>query len=842
MSAPFWARPAGELLQDLGADERGLSSEEAQRRLARRGPGLERRGRGVWRILAAQVLNPMVLLLIAAAAVSILLGSHGDGLTILAIVLLSAGLGFFQEHAAEQALARLQALVSTRATVRRDGRACPVALDEVVPGDVVTLSAGGTVPGDARVLWSNGLTLDESALTGESFPAAKAADPVPADAPPAARASALFLGTHVVSGTGEAVVVAVGRDTELGAISTRLSRGKPPTAFDLGLQRFGALLARTSVLLVLCIFAVNVLTERPALESLLFSVALAVGLVPELLPAIVTVTLSRGARRMAEAEVLVKRLSAIEDLGAATVICSDKTGTLTEGRVRLHAALGLDGEESARALTLGGLNATFESGYASPIDAALRERWAGDRVGWTCVGEIPYDFARRRLSVLLEREGRRTLVTKGQLSSVLSVCAWAERPDGSRVPLDEERARIQALHDRLAEEGLRSLGVALREGGPETEARLEEERAMVFAGLLVFTDPPRADAGEAIDALLRLGLDLRVITGDDARVAAHLWRGLRGTEPRVLTGGAMRALTPDALQRRVADAQVFAEVDPAQKERVVTALRRAGHTVAFLGDGINDAPALEAADVGISVDSAADVAREAADIVLRRADLGVLARGVAEGRRTMANTLKYVYYTTSANFGNMVSMAVASVFIPFLPLLPKQILLNNFLSDLPALAIAGDAVDQEQIIRPRRWSTPEICSFMFVFGGISSIFDLLTFAVLLTLADGTPEHFQSGWFVESLLTELLVLFVMRTHLPMLRSRPAPAVLWITLGVALLALVLPWLPLGALFGLDPLPPGLLLAVVAITITYVLVTEHAKRRFFARRAETGKALGA
>jgi Mg2+-importing ATPase len=823
----FWSEPADTVLAELGSSHDGLSPAEAA---ARRGRGgrLRPHRRSVLRILAAQFLNPLVLMLLVAAAVSTPIGEVTDSAVLLGIVLLSGGLGFVQEFAAEDAVARLLAMVRTRACVRRGGRAVEVDLDDVVPGDVVLLSAGATVPGDARIIAQNGLQVDESALTGESFPAAKQVEPVPPDVGVLGRKSAVFLGTHVVSGSAEAVVVAVGEGTELGHISGRLAERRPPTDFDIGLQRFGTLLLRVSAVMVLVVFAVNIGLHRGVIEAFLFSVALAVGLVPELLPAIVTVNLARGARRMAEAEVVVKRLAGIEDLGAVDVLCSDKTGTLTEGHIRLGEAYGPDGRPSARARELGWLNATFESGYDNPIDAALRDAYAGDRSPWTLLGEVPYDFTRKRLSVVLGRDGRVFVVTKGQLECVLAACTHAEEPDGSVVPLAIER--IRELHARLAEDGMRVLGVAIREVEPGSSPTPALERDMTFAGLLALTDPPKADVPEVLRQLDGLHVALKILTGDDHRVATHLWRTVRGRAPVVMTGPEIHALGTEALQHRARRVDVFAEVDPSQKERIVAALRHAGHVVAYLGDGINDAPALRAADVGLSVDEAADVAREAADVVLRRRDLGVVANGLREGRRTMANTLKYVYYTSSSNFGNMLSMAAASLFLPFLPLTATQILLNNFLADVPAMTIAGDRVDPEQVTRPGRWRTEEIRSFMFVFGCISSLFDGVTFLLLFALSEGNPAGFRTGWFTESLLTEVFVLWVMRTRRPVWRSRPAPGLLWSSIVVATFAVTLPWTPLAALFGFVPLPAKLVAVVVGITVTYVLATELAKRWFF------------
>jgi Mg2+-importing ATPase len=727
--------------------------------------------------------------------------------------------------------------VQLTAQVRRQGRTARVPVDQVVPGDIVLLSPGSRVPADGRVLSSAALQVDESPLTGESFPAEKQVDAVSAAARPADRRSAVFLGTHVVGGVGEMVALSVGADTELGRLSSRLASPRPPTSFDLGLQRFGYLLLEITAVLVVGVFAVHVAARRPALDALLFATALAVGIIPELLPAIVTVTLARGARRMAARDALVKHLPAIENLGTVDVLCSDKTGTLTEGRVTLAGAVGIDGAPSARALELGGLNATFESGYDNPLDAALRAAWPGPAAGWQRVGEVGYDFVRKRLSVLLERDGRRWLVTKGQLAKVLEVCTHAELPDGTTVPLDQARERIAALHDALASEGQRALGVAVREVPRDATPDRALEAGLVFAGVLGFADPPKADTAELLSELAGLGVVVKLVTGDDRRVAAHLWSALWGRPARVLTGDQVGRTTAAGLDRLVRDVDVFAEVEPHHKERIVAALKRVGHAVAYLGDGINDAAALHAADVGLTVDGAADVAREAADVVLQRPDLRVLAEAIREGRRTMARTLVYVRYTTSANFGNMLSMAVASIALPFLPLLPKQILLNNLLSDVPTVAIVADRVDDDQIARPGTWSARDVRRFMFVFGTISSVFDLATFGVLWWLCGDAPALFQTGWFVESLLTELAVLLVLRTRRPVWRSRPARGLLWLVVAVSAVAVGAPYTPLGRVFGLVPLPAAVLGAVLAITVAYAAATEAAKWWFFRDEVSSG-----
>ncbi len=838
-AAAFWASPAAELLAELESSVQGLASTQVASRLeacrAQRMKASHRPKNLV--LLLRQFANPLILLLVVAAGIALAVGEAHDALLILVIVAASGLLGFFQEASASDAVARLLALVAVRTRVLRDGQTVERVADEVVPGDVVLLEAGSLVPGDCRILESKDLYVDEAALTGETFPAEKKPGREPADSPLARRSSALFLGTHVVSGTAKALVVRVGRATELGRLSAELDRRAPETEFERGLERFGGLLVRWTALLVLAVFAFNVFAHRPGLESFLFALALAVGLVPELLPAIVAVNLARGARRMARARVIVKRLPAIENFGSMTILCSDKTGTLTEGKVRLASALDAAGQASERVLFHAFLNASFESGFANPIDRALCEQGRFDLKGWTKLDEVPYDFVRKRLSVLVEHRGEgsseRWLVTKGAVSAVLAVSSQVEFADGSSQPLAELRAELEARARELGASGLRTLGLALRRLDGETvSATRELEREMSFLGFVTFFDPPKAGIEATLAELRAAGVAFKLITGDQLAVAERLAREVGVAQPATLTGGELRELSLDALVRRAPEVDVFAEVEPNQKERILVALSRAGHVVGFLGDGINDAPALHAADVGISVEGAVDVAKEAADLVLLERDLSVLTEGVMEGRRTFANTLKYVLITTSANFGNMLSMAGASAFLPFLPLLPTQILLNNFLSDIPAIAISTDRVDPELTARPRRWNVRFLRDFLLLFGGISSVFDFLTFGALLWLLKASPEQFRTGWFIESVLTELLILLVIRTARPFWQSRTSPAIVWATAATCLASVLAPYLPGAQELGFVPLPLPFLGLLLAITLAYVATTELAKGWFFRR----------
>lgn len=829
---PFWARTPAEVSTDVRSPEGGLSAPEAARRLeACRRLALRPGGRvAPLRLLASKFADPMVLLLGAAALISFGIGETTDGIIVLVILLASGVLGFAQEYGAARVVDRLLRLVAVKAEVRRDGAWTTVPVAEVVPGDRVRLRAGATVPGDARVVAVKGLLVDEAALTGEPWPVEKAVEAVSADAAPTARASAVFLGTHVVSGEGEVVVVHVGAETRFGEFQRHVRAQRPPTEFETGLQRFGTLLLRVTGSLVLLVFTVHVSFHRPVLDAFLFAVALAVGLVPELLPAIVTITLAQGARRMARREVVVKRLAAIEDFGSLDVICSDKTGTLTEGRARLAAALAVDGSPSALARTAAALNARLQTAYPNPVDRAILEATA-DVPDAERLAELPYDFHRRRLSVRVAGDPlglgfAETLLTKGAPAAVLPACDRVRLADGAVVPVAQAEAALAGLQDRLGAEGYRTLAVAARGLPPGSATTLDDERELVLLGVVTLEDPPKVGVSDTVSRLARLGVRLVMVTGDHHAVAQHVAREVGLSRTRVLTGAELRGLPERALVHRVQHVDVFAEVEPDQKERIVRALRQSGQVVGYLGDGINDAAALHAADVGVSVDGAVDVAKEAADIVLLRPSLDVLADGVEEGRRTFANTLKYVQITTSANVGNMASMAAASLFLPFLPLLPKQILLNNFLSDVPAFFIASDAVDPELVARPRRWDVRFLRDFLLVFGGISAVFDLLCFAVLLSLPGASEARFRTGWFIESVLTELFVLLSIRTARTAWKSRPSAGLLVSTLLTGLAALVLPWTPIGPTMGLEPLPLAWVVMLVGITAVYVLANELGK----------------
>lgn len=828
---PFWATPTDQELHQLDATARGLTNEAARERLARYGANrlTPRRQANALVLLLSQFKSPIILLLLFAAGLSFALGEQADAIIILLILIASGLLGFWQERGAADAVRRLLATIQTKATVLRDGAALDVPLEEIVPGDCAVLNAGDVIPGDCQILESNDLFVDESTLTGETYPVEKAPGVLAPDTPLNRRSNALFLGTHVVSGTATALVVRTGKGTEFGQVSGRLALRPPETEFERGIRRFGNLLLEITLMLVLAIFAINVYFARPVVDSFLFALALAVGLTPQLLPAIISIVLAQGAKRMAREQVIVKQLEAIENFGSMNVLCSDKTGTLTEGVVRLHAAQDAAGQDSEAVLRAAYLNAVYETGFTNPIDAAIRAARTFD-LGRVCkLDEIPYDFLRKRLSILVEDDGRRVLITKGALANVLEVCASAALPDGAVAPLASQREQIERHFAELSAQGFRVLGLASRTIDAAHISRADEQ-ALVFLGFLVFFDPPKPGIAETLDQLRRLGIQLKIITGDNRAVAAALSRQAGIADPMILTGPELRHTSNEALRKLVNDVTIFAEVEPNQKERIILALKQAGNVVGYLGDGINDASALHAADVGISVDSAVDVAKETAQIVLLKHDLAVLAQGVREGRTTFANTLKYVFVTTSANFGNMFSMAGVSLFLPFLPLLPKQILLTNFLTDIPAMTIAADSVDRELVERPRRWNIGFIRNFMLTFGLVSSVFDYLTFGMLLYVYHASVDQFRTGWFVESVLTELLIMLVIRTQKPFFQSRPGRYLALATLVVAAITLLLPYSPFGALLSLTALPPALLALICGITLLYILASELAKRLFY------------
>jgi Mg2+-importing ATPase len=831
-AAPYWAIDPTEVCRRLTSAPEGLSEAEARRRLRRHGPNELRaqQSRSALRILTAQIDNPLLLILLFAAVVSALSGEWRDAIVVGVIVLVTVVIGYRREYSAEAAVAALRARLRSEVSVLRDGAVVSLPVTEVVVGDVLQLSAGTLVAADAIVLDATDCHVSESMLTGESFPVEKKPGALPSDTPLPRRVNSLFLGTNVRSGVARAIVVQTGARTEFGAIAHRLTLRPPETEFERGTRRFGYLLTSAMLLLVLVVFAAHVIRGRPPIETLLFAIALAVGLSPELLPAILGVNLSRGAQSMAARGVLVRRLNAIENLGSMDVLCTDKTGTLTQGVIQLEGAYDAVGRASPEVLELAALNAALETGLPSPLDDAILACRRPTPSTEQKLAEIPFDFVRKRVSVVVERPGAALLVSKGAFRQIAAACTQLH--DGRPVD-DTVRRELDERFEHWASQGIRVLGLATRDLPLAGAYGRDDERSLTFRGFLTFLDRPKDGAAQAIADLARLGVTIKLITGDSKLVAVHL-AGLVGLSgERVLTGAELDALHDEALWHAAERTDLFVEVDPNQKERIILSLKKMGHVVGFLGDGVNDATAMHAADTSLSVQSAVDVAREAADFVLLEQDLQVIRYGIEQGRTTFANTLKYLLTTTSANLGNMVSMAAASLFLPFLPLLAGQILLNNFISDVPAIGLAQDSVDPELVDRPRRWDIGFIGRFMMAFGLLSSIFDLLTFGLLLAIFHAGEALFQTAWFVESLLTELVIALVVRTRRPFMSSRPGRFLLLSTLALLPLTLAIPYVPGSAALGFVPLPPAIIGSLVLITAVYVALAELLKKRFYRDR---------
>jgi Mg2+-importing ATPase len=819
------------VLRDLGSSPQGITEAEAERRLAAEPPERRHQPPNWLRVLARQFTSPIVLILLAATGISMAVGDIADGAIIMAIIVGSGLLGFAQDYRAGRDVAALLRRVQVDATLLRGGVRVQVPVAQVVTGDVVLLSAGSVVPADCRLLTSEDLLVDESTLTGESFPVEK--NPVD----PTSGLNAVRFGTHVVSGIGTAVAVAVGRGTELGRVTTDLRAQRPVSAYQRGITRFGVLLVRLMLVLTVFIFIVNTVLGRPLLESLLFSLALAVGLTPQLLPAITTISLSTGARLMAHEKVIVKRLEVIEDFGSMSVLCTDKTGTITQGAPRLDLAIDVPGAESEPVMQLAALNAGLQSGFVNPMDQAIvaRRQPPADAVA---LDQVPYDFRRKRLSVLTVVDDVPTLIVKGAVHGVVD-CSTHARVGSATVPIDSVRGDVLKRFEQLSAKGYRVLAIATRPMPDRPDdAGPQDERDLVLEGLLAFHDPVKPTAADAVRRLAGLGVTLRLVTGDNALAARAAAESVGLDAREVVTGVELDALDDEQLAAVVSRACVYAEVEPLHKRRILLALRASGTGVGFLGDGVNDAPALHAADVGISVDTAVDVAKQAASIVLLDKDLGVVIDGVRRGRQTFANTLKYVRLTTSANFGNMLSMAAASLFLPFLPLLPRQILLLNFLTDIPSTAIASDQVDPERTERPARWDIGGIERFLLLFGSVSTVFDLLTFVVLLVVLDADATQFRSGWFIESAVSELVVLFSLRTSRPMFSSRPAPLLIALSLLIGAVVVAIPFVPaVASPLGLERVDADVLLAIAGITVAYVCANEAAKRVYRRWSQQTG-----
>jgi len=853
-TAEILSLPSNELLSRLGTSSTGLTTEEVIRRSETYGPNeVGKKGKKpVFIEFLSHFKSPLVIILIIAAILSGILGEPVNAIIILSIVLVSVILDFSQEYRAERAAEKLRKRVATTATTFRNGIKQDIEVSELVPGDVIALSAGDIVPADAKVISAKDFFADQSALTGESFPSEKTAEALKdtSFSDMSRWNNYLFMGTSVTNGAATAVIVKTGSSTQYGEIVRKSVERKPETEFERGLRGFGFLIMRVTFVLVIFVFFINALFKRGVLDSMLFAVALAVGLTPELLPMILSINLSRGANAMSKKGVIVKRLTAIQNFGSMDVLCADKTGTLTENRVTVILHVDMEGRDSEKVFLYSLLNSRYQTGLRSPLDEAILKHEEVNTDHFQKIDEIPFDFIRKRLSVVVGEDQEAILITKGAPEEIFRVVSRYEL-DGKIYDLTSEtRGKIERKHRDLSSQGFRVLSVSYRrvgEGRPTYSTA--DENNMVFLGFIAFMDPLKETAGESLELLRGAGVKLKILTGDNEIVTnkisqqlgfqvTRIRHGIKTAdlivEPhRIVCGSEIEAMNDDALARIVERVDIFARVTPAQKNRIMNALKANRHVVGFIGDGINDTPSMKVADVSISVTNAVDIARESADIILLNNDLKLIRDGVVEGRKTFGNTLKYIMMAMSSNFGNMVSAAAASLFLPFLPMLPIQILLNNLLYDFAQLTLPTDNVDQEYVQRPQRLGTAFVRNFMVSFGPISSVFDFLTFFVMLFVFKANAPLFQTAWFIESLFTQTLVIFAIRTKkIPFYRSKPSKF-LWLNITVILIfALGLPFTIVGTFFGFVALPPSFLLILAAFIITYLGLVEVVKIWFYRR----------
>lgn len=823
------ATPLAELLESVGTSaDAGLSAAVADERYLATRPAIKTvsSGKIVLQLLARQYINPLVLLLVVATLLSAFVGSASDTFIILGILLISGLFGFWQELSAGRAVEKLRAMIRLRASVVRDGKEQEIAADKIVPGDIVVLNAGDIIPADCRLLDDNELHVNESTITGESFPVEKKLGVIAEDALISEKINCLWAGTSVISGTAKAVAVRTGSDTIFGQMAHSLGK-RQETSFERDIKHFGYFLMQITILLCIVILTVNIYVKKPLFGAILFALAIAVGMVPELLPAIMTFAMSGGAKRMMAKKVIVSRLSAIFNLGEVDVLCTDKTGTITEGKIKVHAAVDVAGQASVQVKLFGYLNATMQHGYANPVDDALKELDV-PAAGYERVAEVPYDFIRKRLSVLVKKDNEQWMITKGAVEDILAVCTRMEL-DGEVKDMDA--TMLRAYYETQCSQGFRMLALSYIKT-TASKITAADEQQMILLGFILLEDPVKEGVPEVLAALKELGITVKVITGDNEHVAGYVAQSIGIDTPVILTGKQIRNMLPEALAVQVLHTDVFASVEPHQKEIIIAALQKSKLAVAYLGDGINDVAAIHAADTGISTENATDVARQAADLILLEKSLSVLKDGITEGRKTFANILKYIFITTSATFGNMFSMAGTSLLLPFLPMLPKQILLTNFFTDLPFISISSDNVDSNRVLKPGKWDMRLVRNFMIVFGLHSSVFDFLTFYMLYFRLHLPVDLFRTGWFLESVLTELFALYIMRTSRPFFRSKPGKWLVITSVSTAVLILLLPLSPFAAGLGFSPPVMIELVTLCCILAGYVITADLLKQWFFRR----------
>ena len=826
----FWQFDTNYWFKKLNSSEKGLSQNEAEKILLLSGQKI----RGIsplkkdLLLFIGQFKSPLMLLLIGAVILSAFLGDTSDVFIILFIVLSTGLLSFFQERNAGKVVEKLQSMIALKCSVMRDGTAKEIITSQIVPGDVLIFKAGDMIPADCLIIESNELHVNEASLTGESYPVRKNTGVLDENTELAKRTNSLWEGSSTVSRTAIALVIATGEKTIFGSIAKSASTSIE-TAFEKGIKDFGYFLMKITLVLSVFILVVNLLHHKGVIESALFALALAVGMAPELLPAITTIAMSAGARRMLEKKVIVKKLNSIQNLGEVNLLCTDKTGTITEGAINVSGLVDISGKENSYVKMLAIWNAALETGYANPIDDALKKIKDGATPTIPKkTGEIPYDFIRKRLSIAVDTGSEQLLISKGAFAQIISICTQVRLTDGIVESLSSHQEFIQKQFEQFGEQGYRAIGICYKKIENSAVVK-EDETQMIFAGFILLQDPVKAGIIETIKALKLLSVDLKIITGDNHTVAKSIAQAIGIADPIILTSRELLSMSPEALTLRAKETHIFAEVEPQQKERIIQALRNS-YTVAYIGDGINDVPAITAADVGISVENAVDVAREAADFVLMEKDLMVLADGIREGRKTFTNTLKYILINTGSTFGNMFSVAGASLLLPFLPMLPKQILLTNFITDFPYLTVASDNVDEEQVLKPGKWDLKLIRKYMVYFGIHSSIFDLITFLVLLYILKVKESEFQTGWFIESILTELFILFIIRTRKSFIKSKPGKYLFLLSILGLVLTIALPYLPFADTLGLVPLPYLNFGAMMLIVAFYIITADILKVWFF------------
>ncbi|WP_297687500.1 magnesium-translocating P-type ATPase [uncultured Anaerococcus sp.] len=832
----FWSYDKDYVLKSLDSSESGLSSKQACDRIDTYGKNVfeKRKSESQFMIFLSQFKSPITMILIFAAILSIFMKDYSDGIIILIIIMISSILSYLHESKAKDAVKRLLSSVSVTSSVLRDGDFVELDNADLTLGDIISVKTGDMIPADCLLLEGNSLSTDESSLTGETFPVEKISGKIPTNTTLSERKNALWMGTHVISGSGKAVVVNLAKDSEFGKITASLSQKDSDTDFEKGIKDFGSLILHVTSFLIGLIFIFNIILNKPFLESFMFALALSVGLTPQMLPAIISVNLSQGAKRMSEEGVIVKKLNAIENFGSMTIMCSDKTGTITKGKVKLDRALNFNGEKSADLSKFAAINSYFQEGYANPIDQAILSANKVDFSAYKKLFEIPYSFENKILSILVKTgpdlSNKNLMVTKGAFESIVNICKSYEKADGSVGKIDEIKDQIFDLFSKFSSQGYRVLGLAFKDISHESDFENEKAEDMIFKGFLLFIDQLKEDIKEVISQMNDLGVALKMITGDNSEIAKNIGSQIGLDPEKILLGQDLSSYSISQLNKKVLDIDIFAEISPNQKEKIIRAYKEAGEIVGYMGDGINDAPAIKQADVGISVDTAADTAKDAASIVLLQNSLKVLLSGIKEGRRTFINTLKYIFVATSANFGNMFSMAGASIFLKFLPLLPKQILLTNLLTDFPSLQIASDSVDETWLEKPVKWDMKFIKKFMIVFGITSSLFDYLTFFVLIFIFNANEKLFQTGWMLESVISAMVVMLIVRTARPFIKSKPSKGLLIAILSVSIVLISIIYSPINTYLGLVKLPLKALASMLGISILYALFAEVLKGKFY------------